>query len=175
MVDQYPATYAKNACTEHEVFAGLPTLARAVAHAARARTVDDRRHPHQRRIPEAVLARSERVLQTAHRELRSARSFDDLFQLADRAIGSIRAIGDLTVYDTSARIGSFFGVRPAAVYLHAGERAGARFLGLNTSRKSIPLSELPAPLRKLTGEAAEDILCIFKDSSAFLGHSRVAS
>jgi hypothetical protein len=73
----------------------------------------------------------------------------------------IAGLGELTIYDISHRIGAYLGSMPTEIYLHAGTRKGAKALGLDTNRKSIPMTELPAPLQRLTAAQAEDVLCIY--------------
>lgn len=91
------------------------------------------------------------------------RSFDELLDAVDQAIGSIRCIGDLLLYDTALRIGANLGIMPDRVYLHSGTRRGARALGLAWKRRSISIAELPVALRGLKPHEIEDCLCIFKD------------
>lgn len=79
------------------------------------------------------------------------------------AIGSIRGVGELLVYDTALRIGAKLELMPDRVYLHSGTRRGARSLGLPFKMRLISIAELPVPLRSLKQHEVEDCLCIFKD------------
>jgi hypothetical protein len=163
----YRTRYAPSARDEADFFRSQRDLRAAVRLAARARTSMGQRHPHQRRIPEDVLGKCEAVLLTSLPELRRAKHFDALFEVVQRSIGDIRGVGELTVYDTATRIGAFLRLHPNAVYLHAGVRRGARALGLTARDGRIDLRVLPSPLDSLSGESAEDILCIYKDSEPF--------
>ena len=81
----------------------------------------------------------------------------------DSTIRAIRGIGDLTIYDTSLRIGAKLGLYPKAVYLHRGVISGAKALGLNYRQKSIPIKDIPEPIsNNLEPYEIEDFLCICK-------------
>lgn len=133
----------------------------AVSAAALCKLPSGKRHPHQRRIPQASLEESRRRLIANLEELRACSSFDELFDLVDQLIGPIHMVGELTVYDTSLRIGARFGLEPERVYLHAGTRVGARRLGLNWKARVLDPESLPAPLRTLKPHEIEDVLCIY--------------
>ncbi len=167
LVRDYRSRYSGSVTEERDFFASRRSLREAVRLAARARTARDQRHPHQRRIPEAVLGKCEAVLLASLPALRRAKDFDALFEVVRSSIGDIHGVGELLVYDTTTRIGAFRGLGPSAVYLHAGVRRGAKALGLDTLGERIALRSLPKPLDRLDGEAAEDVLCIYKDSAAF--------
>ena len=63
-----------------------------------------------------------------HRMSRS-KDFDALHEKIERAIGPIRKIGDLAIYDIAHRIGAYLEKSPRLVYLHRGTAVGARHLG----------------------------------------------
>lgn len=167
VVRDYRRNYSTNIGEEAHFYGSQTSLRAAVSLAARARTPDDKRHPHQRRIPEAVLRQCEAVLLASLPALKKTKNFDALFELVRSSIGDIRGVGELLVYDTSTRVGAFLGLHPTAVYLHAGVRRGAQALGLVARDGRIELKDLPKPLSSLDGASAEDILCIYKDSAAF--------
>lgn len=135
----------------------------AVNRAALALLPSGKRHPHQYRIPRAALEESKRRLLENLHMLRRATSFDELFNVVEDLTAPIPGIGELTVYDTALRIGVHFGCEPTRVYLHAGTRTGAQALGFNPRRQSIEMDELPEPMRGLSAQDAEDMLCIYKD------------
>jgi hypothetical protein len=120
------------------------------------------RHPHQRRIPGAILAEAARILGNREVELAAARTFDRVLEIVDDAISPIPGVGELLVYDVAYRVGGFLGLQPDRVYLHPGTREAAHALGLPTNRGSIPLSEFPAALRSLRADQIEDVLCIYR-------------
>ena len=90
------------------------------------------------------------------------RSFGELHDAVDAAIGKFKGIGELTVYDIAVRIGAFLRLEPEVVYLHAGTRAGASTLGLGRGATVLRIDELPAPFRRLRPREIEDCLCIYK-------------
>jgi hypothetical protein len=101
----------------------------------------------------------ERLLQV---DLGGCETFDELHTAVRSSIGAIRGIADLTIYDTSLRIGAKLGLEPDKVYLHAGTREGARGLRLDYRRPFFELAALPRPFRRLKPREIEDCLCIFK-------------
>jgi hypothetical protein len=133
----------------------------AIAAAALCQLPSGKRHSHQRRIPRVSLEESKRRLTANLTEIRTCASFDELYELIEQLIRPIHMIGELTVYDTSLRIGARFGLEPERVYLHAGTRVGARRLGLDWKAGALESDALPAPLRILKPREAEDVLCIY--------------
>lgn len=134
-----------------------PTLAEAV-HKAALCILNGKRHPHQRRIPGAVLEVFERQLQESLDRIATADSFPALFDIVFSQAGS--GIGELTVYDVAHRIGTYLGLEPDKVYLHAGTAEGAEALGVRG--KTSPLNAFPPAFRTLTPAQAEDRLCNYK-------------
>jgi len=147
-------------------FIQQPSLDAAIEKAALAVNSRGKRYSHQRRLKMAALKRALGALLDKSGAIRKARDFDELFNLVSAAVMSITGIGELYVYDTSLRIGAKLNLFPAAVYLHAGTRAGARALGMDDRAKMLKVSALPKPFRTLAPHELEDILCIFKDDLA---------
>jgi hypothetical protein len=83
--------------------------------------------------------------------------------MIQRALDSVRGIGELYEYDTALRIGSYLRKLPKRVYLHAGTRVGAKALGFDPKLRSLNPRALPLPLRELKPHELEDVLCIYKD------------
>lgn len=135
----------------------------AVEKAGLAEDEHGKRFNHQRRIPKKVLLKSQRVLWDARQKLCCIRTFEELHESIQEFIGSIDGIGRLAIYDTALRIGANRGLSPKAVYLHAGTLKGAGNLGLYKHKPTLPVSEIPAPLRRLKPLEIEDVLCIYKD------------
>ncbi len=161
MVRAYEARHRARSREELASFAAEPTLDAAVRRAGLAQRPDGKRYDHQRRLPLAV------VLQVATCQLEHARfdraaDFDELHRLVDKAIGSIRGVGELTVYDTAVRIGAKLGLKPQRVYLHSGTREGARALGLDWRMAHLTVAQCPRELHRLAPHEIEDCLCIFK-------------
>jgi len=163
IVADYIARHREKAERELRYFRIQRTLEKAVSLAALARKPNGKRFPHQRRLPESVLKQVERKLVGAVALIRRTRSFAELHGLVDQTIRPIFGVGELMVYDTALRIGARLGLEPQEVFLHSGTRVGARRLGLDGSRRSLPLAAFPAQLRRLPAQEIEDILCIYKD------------
>jgi hypothetical protein len=160
----YRANGARSAQDELRFYAGLPTLRQAVRAAGRAwMDAEKQRHPHQYRLPPSVLDECALVLELELPAIRRARSFEELHETVKVAIGRLRGVGPLMVYDTALRIGAKLRLRPRRVFLHAGVREGARNLGLDVRAESLTMAELPKEFRRLRPLEAEDVLCIYKD------------
>ncbi len=141
-----------------------PSLQEVIRRAAMAESNDGKRFSHQRRIPRKVLEAAKQQLTQSHKAIRRCNKFEQLFELVKRKIVTIKGIGELTLYDTTLRIGAFLELFPSDVYLHAGTRVGAKALGLNHRAKKLPPSAFPPQLRSLKPHEIEDLLCIYKDS-----------
>ena len=166
----YRERYAGGACDELALFRRQPTFDAAIRLASRAENEIGKRLAHQRRLPRRVLAQVESALMASRRLLSNAHTFAELHSTVARLIGQIHGVGELMIYDTALRIGAWRGLKPKAVYLHAGTRAGARALGLGSARTSIPRAEIPAGLRRLAPHEIEDVLCIYKDQLSYVRH-----
>ena len=163
IVNDYIKCYRKGAENELRWFAIQQSLSDAVSLAALAEGPSGKRLDHQRRIPGAVLKESCRRLLRTLKKLQSVNSFEDLFDIVESTIGGIHGIGELTVYDTSLRIGAKLKLEPNCIYLHAGTRIGARKLRVGTSEQTIQVDKLPRPLKRLKAREIEDVLCIYKE------------
>jgi hypothetical protein len=167
IVAAYKRDHRGGAARERRWFAKQHSLRDAVYLAALAVTPGRKRFSHQRRIPGEVLADAKRILLANLARLAAADSFECLHAEVEGLVGSVHGIGELYIYDTALRIGAHRGLSPKRVYVHAGVRAGAKNLGLDSSRSgSIGIDELPTPLRALEAYEIEDILCIYKDQLA---------
>lgn len=154
---------------ELEYFASLPKVGDAVRHAALALTSQGKRHPHHQRRTNASLNQVYQALRQCHVE--DCESFDELLDMVEAAIRRIQGIGELFVYDAALAIGARLDLEPEQVYLHAGTRIGARYLGLGRGRKSLAKDELPREFAKLRPREIEDCLCIYKDRLQALAES----
>lgn len=128
-----------------------------------------KRFSHQRRIPLAVLKKAHKALISNSTKLKGSGDFDELFAEIDKAVDSIKGIGELYVYDTALRIAANRGVLPKTVYIHSGTRVGAKALGFTGREKTIRLPKLPREFRLLKPHEIEDVLCIFKSQLAETG------
>ncbi len=149
---------------ELESFRSESSLAAAVARAGAACRPDGKRYDHQRRLSPATIDLVRHRLTAG--VVRICQTFDELHERISVAIGNIRGVGELMLYDTSLRIGAKMGLRPRAVYLHRGTRSGARALGFDGRVKTLAVSSLPSELRTLAPHEIEDVLCIYKDRLA---------
>jgi len=172
-VKHYIANKRCGAGEELKAFASAATLRDAVRMAALAKT-PERKLRHQWRIPNRVLAECARYLEAAVPELAAAPTFEALHEVVRSEIRGVRGVGKLTVYDTALRIAAWRRLEPARVFLHAGTRVGAGYLGLGVGAESLSVEDLPAPLRSLRPREVEDVLCIYKEDLAALGSRKAA-
>ncbi len=161
IVSDYIGEYRENARKEMRYFEIQRSPSEAIRKAALCELPSGKRHPHQRRIPRALLEQAEAQLQRIGRRLARASGFAQLHQAVEDEIGSLKGIGTLTVYDIAHRIGAHFGKAPKRVYLHSGTRIGARTFGINGD--SFDPKLLPKPFSRLAPSEIEDCLCIYKD------------
>ncbi len=161
IVSDYIREYRDAARAEMRFFEIQRKHSEAIRKAALCQLPGGKRHPHQWRIPKALLEQVEGRLQGIGRKLAAAPNFAMLHDLVEQEIGAIKGIGALTVYDISHRIGAHFGKAPERVYLHAGTKKGAAVFGLGGD--SIDPWNLPFPFSRLTPAEIEDCLCIYKD------------
>lgn len=93
--------------------------------------------------------------------------FEHLYETVDGAIGNIKGIGGLMLYDIARMIG--YALRPvivpqARVYLSQGAKEGAKHL-LKLARigKSLPIERFTEFFPNTESQYIEDILCIYKE------------
>jgi hypothetical protein len=161
VVRDYRDHYQENSCEEHGFYATQNSLQRVVELAGLAKTVDEKRHPHQRRLSADALRRGQSKLVRC--KFNACQSFDELIKMVKDAIGDVDGIGALMVYDTACRIGAFLRLEPERIYLHAGTRNGANAIGLGHGHDFLELDELPIEFHSLRAAEIEDCLCIYKD------------
>lgn len=130
-------------------------------------------HPHQYRLEAGNMQNYAESLHTYENDLRAARSFDDIMVIANDA--RVHGIGDLAIYDTAVRVGSFLNIWPQRVYLHADARAGVGGLINNLSTSIITRDQLPDEFNNsdLSCYELEDIYVSIKRSSPETGHKEV--
>ena len=172
IVGDYIQEYRDRARAEMRFFQIQRSPSAAIRKAALCELPSGKRHPHQRRIPGALLEQVEARLQGIERKLARAGNFGVLHRAVVKEIGGIKGIGALTVYDIAHRIGAHFKVSPERVYLHAGTRTGARVF--NISGDSFDPKILPKPFSRLAPSEIEDCLCIYKDELRSRSHTRTA-
>ncbi len=160
IVSAYKKTYRPSLSMQMQFYGTHRSLAEAVETAALARLPGRRRHPHQRRIAQAVLHASKNSLLGVN--LESCKTFSELHERVKTAISDISGIGELTIYDTALRIGAYLRLEPELIYLHAGVRDGVKALGLNHGLHTLEKSQLPRQFHSLRPCEIEDCLCIYK-------------
>lgn len=124
---------------------------------------ENKRHPHQYRIPQKSLDELYIYLRSRKRKIMESKNFDEVFSLVDSA--NIFMIGDLTKYDVAHRIGEYLGVHPDKVFIHSGTKTGAERLIGKIKSRSLSINHLPKLFLEsnLTCAEIEDILCIYKE------------
>lgn len=140
-----------------------PNLKRAIEVAARCINGENKRHPHQYRIPLKVLEAAKDELLLITGKIKKAKTFDELYNLIQEL--NVYGFGKLTSYDVATRIGAYLGLSPDRIYLHAGTKVGATRLVGKTKKPYLLKPELPKPfqIKSLSCSEIEDILCIYKD------------
>lgn len=162
IVQDYIDRRRDRARCELEYFGGQKSLASAIRVAALAITCKGKRHPHQRRIPGLLLEHYRRGLMRKRKSLKSCKNFHELMEISQSVADKIWKHSELTVYDTTHRIGAHLKRRPDRVYLHAGTRDGAKALGIRPRLPYVFPRELPSAFRQLKPYEVEDCLCIYK-------------
>ena len=109
IVSDYIHEYRDDARAEMRFFEIQRSPSTAIRKAALCELPVGKRHPHQRRIPKALLEQAEARLQAIGRKLAKAADFSALHRACENEIGGIKGIGALTVYDIAHRIGAHFG------------------------------------------------------------------
>lgn len=163
IVKEYNSKNKDSLYSKLEQFQQANSLSSVIEKAGRAIDFNGRRFRHQWRLTNKALSQALSELKKSSKKINACKNFDELLSLIESTAGRVFGIGELYNYDTALRIGAYLGLFPEQVYLHRGVIKGARKLGLNTKRRSIPLEELPIEFHKLTASEAEDILCIYKD------------
>ena len=95
-------------------------------------------------------------------KINDCKTFDELMNLFYTL--KPKGFGPLTKYDVASRIGAYKSLKIERIYLHAGTKEGAAFLGNNCKGNSILKSDLPEPFCscELSCADLENLLCICK-------------
>ena len=170
IVQHYVENVRGRACAGLAYYASQLSLDHVLEVVASWRNEEDLCESHQCRVTrEAKQAAAERIRQL---DVKSATTFEEVFRRVQDAIGDIRGIGDLAVYDVSLRIGALLGLAPERVYLQGGARHGARALGIQSRERALPVNAFPPEFRRLHAWEIENLLCIYKRK---LGQARRAA
>ena len=123
-----------------------------------------KRNPHQRRLKLDSLQLFNKTLKKRINDISKCSNFSELIFIIENC--KVKGIGELACYDVAIRIGSYLGLHPEFVYLHAGTKTGLKNLMKGKLKKKfIKKGDLPEPFKSLdlTCHEIEDILCIYKD------------
>ena len=141
------------------------SLSQAIEYAASAVDPEGKINPHQRRIGKKRLRQSAGFLNNYASEIKSAKSFADLFAVTEVIKEENRGLGNLWSYDTALRIAFKLGepFHPQAVFIQAGVVKGVKKISPKepiTSR-TLPVSKFPNALQKLDPFEIENFLCVW--------------
>jgi hypothetical protein len=159
------------ALAELDEFRTLSTLDECINNAGLAIHQNGKKYRHQFRISKKTLSIARDILLAHKKAIKKTRNFGELIVLVGCLLESVKGIGELYIYDTSLRIGSYLGYLPEKVYLHSGTRKGARKLGFK-NKYVIEMNELPKEFQQLDPFEVEDILCIYKKKFASMKKSK---
>ena len=121
-------------------------------------------HPHQYGTQKEYLEKWAARVLAEKTAIKAAGSFEELHDILKLVSAHSRGVGRLLVYDTAVRIGVHREIHPKKLYLPAaGTLQGARNLFGEIKTPTLLKSDLPGPLRKLSYEQIENLLCIGKD------------
>lgn len=163
IIHTYITQIRPRANEELDWFRRQPTLGEAIHLAALAINSKGKRYSHQRRLSKTVLEQARDTVLKNEKAIEACQSFDDLLDLLEQLLASVKGLGELYIYDTALRIGTKIGLLPERVYLHAGTRVGTKALGFDGKAKALEVSQLPDWLHQLQPHEIEDVLCIFKE------------
>lgn len=161
IVEHYVANVRERACERLAYYAEQPSLAHALEVVASWRDHDNRVEAHQRRLKRDVKREASERIRAL--DIRQAMTFEAVFQAVEQALGDIRGLGQLAIYDVSLRLAAVLGLPPERVYLHCGSRKGARALGIRSRERSLSVDRFPPELRRLHGWEIENLLCVYAD------------
>lgn len=171
VIDHYNTTHRPGNKAQIAWFKGQPSLENALLKAARAEDDRGKRYRHQNKVWRTAITEARHRLLDAADQVRECKSFHQLWLLlyqllkpTDGLVKPVKGLGDLYIYDTALRLGSYLGFMPEKVYLHAGTLEGAKRFGfVSGSRAWLELDDLPEELQQLPPYEVEDVLCIYKD------------
>ena len=159
LIHEYKRLYGDHQRANRDQYREVENLTEAIRYATGSMgKVPD----HQRRVGRSILTQACDRLLLHTDEIQACESFAELCEVIESRTAAIRHFGRLAVYDTACRLGTYLGLVPNVVHLHAGTAAGAKALGLDTSRAYLEMDDLPEPFRLLEPWECEDFLCIYK-------------
>lgn len=154
--------------------ARLPDERAAVEAVASWRGAGGKVQARQRRMPRVAKEAAGRALRRAR--FAEARTFEALLRRVHQAIGGVRGVGEVTVYDAALRIGAQRGLLPGRVRLHATARESAALLGLAVARKRwLEVDAFPTALRGLAAWELERFLSSYRQELEHLAEPRLGA
>lgn len=162
----YQKNYKERKEEEWNFYKELQTIEQVIKISTKAKNKEGKKLRHQQRIPNAILNTMAEKLISKKAFFENAVNFQEIIELIEKE--SIKGFGDLAIYDTATRIASKLNIEPEYLYLHAGTREGAKYLGLEWNSKFLLISDLPVEFqqaiedKRIKIKHVEDILCIYK-------------
>lgn len=161
---------------ENQFYQSASSVEEAILRAAQSQNIDGKMNNHQKRLGESLctdiacqlVKQSDKIIEA------QKNGFKTLHNYILEYTQTIRRVGQLYVYDVSARLAKYFNLPIHDVYIHAGTRKGARYLELAEQNGIIPHKELPNVIKEnLSADEVENFLCICKDSFPTLQKEKV--
>jgi hypothetical protein len=142
----------------------LPSqLPEVIKNAAMAVNPNGKMNNHQRRNGKEACEEGAMALAKYEVEIKSAKSFEEVFVITEQIANGIDRLGPLWSYDTALRIGFAKDVYPSEIYVQSGVKKGVRKVmnGKLPRGRSLPKHMFPAPLQQLKPYQLENFLCIY--------------
>jgi len=154
----------------------LPDERAALRAVASWRGAGGRFHPRQWRMPRAVKRAAGEALCAARLDLGGTGSFEALLAAVQAAIGGVRGVGEVSVYDAALRLGAWRGLLPGRVRLHGAVRESAAALGVAVEGRSwIEVEAFPAEFAHLEAWELERLLSRYHDELEALTRRRLGA
>ena len=163
LVREYRETHALRLERLLTFYRDQGSLEAALTAAGLALDYDGRTHPHQYLVPPTSRKLAAHVFLRHRKKISTCESFDDLKTVVREITADIPRFGELATYDATLRIGSYVGVYPRRVYLHAGAKKGASHVLKDCNTPVVRPDQFPPPIDTLRPWEIEDFLCINED------------
>ena len=156
MIQQYNAFYKQCLDDVLDMFQDL-SVDDTIKYAALSRCkICDEKYPHQWRLSNETLQKFYCSVITKKEKIIECKDFEQIYDIINRA--KVRGIGNLTVYDTSLRIGAKLNLFPEKkVYAFNG----ASIAGQN-GRHIFDRNEFKEEFANMSAYHIEDFLCVYK-------------
>ena len=162
--------------SELEHHRAQPDERAALRAAASWRGASGRFHPGQWRMPRAVKRAAGEALCRVRFDFGGMDRFETLFAAVHEAIGGVRGVGEVCVYDAALRIGVWRGLLPSRVRLHGTSRESAVALGVEADRRPwIEVEAFPSELAGLRSWEIERFLSRYRDELEALTRRRLGA